>query len=514
MDHLVFTLILVIVTLVVAAAIYYIKLRAKITGLEKIVKSNISADKYLAKIKSESEKIIAEREAQLTSIKDKIEELQLSAKQEAIKIKQKMADLQASAKQEALIDLQKITQEKSAAIEKADSAIKLKQQELLSLESYCNRLKLEVDHFKNQVTNLSKELKSYEEVHEIIECGLYIPHFDFDTSEKYKAELLRIRESQKELIRTEKATNSKISWTINGSEAAGKRQTKQYIRLMLRAFNGECEGFMADIRWNNINRVKDRLDRSFQTINKLGETHQVTITTEYFDLKLSELYLNYEYRNKLQREKEEHQRIQEQIREEQRSQKEIDKALKESEDDEKRFLKALEQARKEMEKVQGIELEQVKNRMQQLELELAEARKQKDRALSMAQQTKAGHVYVVSNIGSFGENIYKIGMTRRLDPMDRVRELGGASVPFEFDVHAMAFSEDAPALENLLHRIFQKNRVNMVNDRKEFFEVSIDEIESATKKFNPDIEFIRTPEAKDYRETLIIKKDLKLKNSN
>ena len=342
MDHLVFTLILVIVTLVVAAAIYYIKLRAKITGLEKIVKSNISADKYLAKIKSESEKIIAEREAQLTSIKDKIEELQLSAKQEAIKIKQKMADLQASAKQEALIDLQKITQEKSAAIEKADSAIKLKQQELLSLESYCNRLKLEVDHFKNQVTNLSKELKSYEEVHEIIECGLYIPHFDFDTSEKYKAELLKIRESQKELIRTEKATNSKISWTINGSEAAGKRQTKQYIRLMLRAFNGECEGFMADIRWNNINRVKDRLDRSFQTINKLGETHQVTITTEYFDLKLSELYLNYEYRNKLQREKEEHQRIQEQIREEQRSQKEIDKALKESEDDEKRFLKALE----------------------------------------------------------------------------------------------------------------------------------------------------------------------------
>lgn len=134
---------------------------------------------------------------------------------------------------------------------------------------------------------------------------------------------------------------------------------------------------------------------------------------------------------------------------------------------------------------------------------LAEARANKERAISMAQQTKAGYVYVISNIGSFGEGIYKIGMTRRLDPEDRIRELSNASVPFKFDIHAMIYSEDAPALEALLHNAFETNKVNKINGRKEFFNVSLDEIENKIRESGINASFVKIPEARDYREGLM-----------
>ena len=137
----------------------------------------------------------------------------------------------------------------------------------------------------------------------------------------------------------------------------------------------------------------------------------------------------------------------------------------------------------------------------ELEARIAEAQRNKERAKSMAEQTRRGHVYIISNIGSFGNNIYKIGMTRRLDPMDRIRELGNASVPFPFDVHAIIFSEDAPSLERELHRAFEQKRVNKINPRKEFFNVTLQEIEKLVRKNGSNIEFIKTAEAKDYRET-------------
>ena len=133
---------------------------------------------------------------------------------------------------------------------------------------------------------------------------------------------------------------------------------------------------------------------------------------------------------------------------------------------------------------------------------MEEARRNQERAISMAQQTKMGYVYIISNIGSFGEGVYKIGMTRRLDPEDRIRELSNASVPFKFDIHAMIFSEDAPALETLLHNAFEKNKVNKINSRKEFFRISLDEIENLIRESGIKATFIKTPEARDYREGL------------
>ncbi|EMN93325.1 T5orf172 domain protein [Leptospira interrogans serovar Medanensis str. UT053] len=258
--------------------------------------------------------------------------------------------------------------------------------------------------------------------------------------------------------------------------------------------------------------MEERIAKVHDAINKLGETHYIKITNDYYRLKLQELQLTHEYRDKIYQEKQEQKRIQEQIREEEKVQREIEKALRDSEDEEKRYTKALEQAKKELEKAQGEQLQLVQAKMEALQKELENAQSAKQRALSLAQQTKVGHVYVISNIGSFGESVFKVGMTRRLDPMDRVKELGDASVPFEFDVHAIVYSENAPELEKLLHKNFDHKRVNLVNNRKEFFEITLDEIEQIVKKHNGDVQFTKAAEAREYRESMKIK--LNRQNTN
>ena len=178
------------------------------------------------------------------------------------------------------------------------------------------------------------------------------------------------------------------------------------------------------------------------------------------------------------------------------------------------YKKALEDARKELGLASKEEVGKLELKIENLENELKDTLEKFERAKSMAQQTKRGHVYVVSNIGSFGENVFKIGMTRRLDPMDRVKELGDASVPFKFDMHAMIFTEDAPKLESLLHSKFDHLRVNKINNRKEYFKVSIEEIESCIKEnFDKEFELIKDIDAKEFKETLYLnEKELNVKN--
>lgn len=167
------------------------------------------------------------------------------------------------------------------------------------------------------------------------------------------------------------------------------------------------------------------------------------------------------------------------------------------------FLQALEKIKAQLVDASDSEKQDYLNKLVELESKLAELEKEKDSVQTYEQNTRAGYVYIISNIGSFGEDVYKIGMTRRLEPFDRVKELGDASVPFNFDVHAMIFTEDAPKLESALHATFTNRRVNMVNERKEFFNVSLKEIEKIVRT-NHDkvVEFTRLAEAQEYRETL------------
>ena len=360
----------------------------------------------------------------------------------------------------------------------------------------------EYEQARSIYDTLRKEIALLEENLEDISFGLYRPHFSFETSGEYKAALEDLRDRERQLIRADRAALCSIQWTVGGSAKEGARMARQNMKLVLRAFNGECDAAVAKVAWNNVARMEERIRKSFDAINKLSTVLQVSITAQFLQLKLDELRLTHEYEEKRHEEQEEQRRIREQMREEEKVQREIEEVREEAERDEARFEKALEKARAEAARATGERVAELNERIKSLEDQVEEAHQEKERAISRAQLTRSGHVYVISNIGSFGENVYKVGMTRRLEPQDRIRELGDASVPFPFDVHAMIYSENAPDLEGALHQFLEERRINLVNPRKEFFRVALDDIQKFAKKRGVTVEFTMLSEAKEYRETV------------
>lgn len=385
-----------------------------------------------------------------------------------------------------------------------EQAIKSKNDDIKIIETEFSSLNSKYQAALETYKNLRKEVSVFESKLDLIEFGIYEPVYDFEKSDEYRTEQNKIIQFQKEMISADTAAICNTNWTVEGSEAKGRAVIKVYKKLMLRAFNGECDVLISKVKWNNVNQMKERMQKLFDAINKLGQGFQVYLNSQYLDLKRKELILEYEYQSKRQKEKEEMRAIQEELREEEKAKREFEQAQREAEKEEVTYQKALEKVRKEYEASTGEKQDKLQTQIEKLEQELREAQEKKERALSMAQQTKRGHVYIISNIGSFGDNVFKIGMTRRLEPEDRIKELGDASVPFQFDIHAMIYSDEAPTLENELHKAFTNKKVNMLNYRKEFFNVTLDEIENKVKEIGLDAEFSRIPEAMEYRETLAI----------
>lgn len=350
--------------------------------------------------------------------------------------------------------------------------------------------------------NLSLEIQKLTNDINQIDYGIYKPIYNFNDSEKYKKELEYIIGLQKEMIKEKSAAICSTTWTIDGSTIKGRSFVDNNIQLILRAFNGDCNAIMAKVRWDNYELLLERLKRVFKKLNSLGEKSHIEISKEYFDLKIKELQLICEYDLKKKAEKEEERAIREERKEEERALREIERERKKAEQEEIYYQKAIKKVQSEIEKSTGVKLESLTEKIKYLQEQLEEAQLNKERAISMAQQTRRGYVYIISNIGSFGEDIYKIGMTRRLDPADRIRELSNASVPFAYDTHAMIYSEDAPSLEAKLHNIFDYAKVNKVNGRKEFFHVKLSEIEKVISDCGVNVELIKEPIARDYRESL------------
>jgi len=229
----------------------------------------------------------------------------------------------------------------------------------------------------------------------------------------------------------------------------------------------------------------------------------IVITPKFLALRRDELRLANEHETKKYKEREEQRAAREQMREDQKAVQEIEKAQREAEADESTYLRLLEKARKEASEASGSQLRRLVEQVAGFEAKLDEARKNKERAISRAQQTRSGFVYVISNVGAFGPGVFKIGLTRRLEPLDRIAELSGASVPFPYDLHAMMFSMDAPALECKLHNLFESRKLNLVNGRKEFFQhVHLSEIEDFVREQGHSAQFIEHPEAREWKETL------------
>lgn len=305
---------------------------------------------------------------------------------------------------------------------------------------------------------LKEEVGIFNDQIEFANVSFYEPHFDFDSSEDFKLKIKEVRDRQKILISDKTAIEALVAIEVGNSKAKGRQLLNKQIRLSLRAFNNECDAAIGNIRWNNVDQMQKRIERSREALDKLNESLSVVISDEFYELKIKELLLSHEYRESKQAEKEKSSELKRLQREEQKLLKDAENANKE----ESKYQKLLDAAQKQAEKAAGEKLEALKSEIAQLGLSLAEAKDNSERALSMAQKTRAGHIYIISNRGSFGEDVIKIGMTRRLDPIDRIKELGDASVPFTFDLHALIYTEDAPALEGQLHDIFDEYRVNLV----------------------------------------------------
>ncbi|HDS6525214.1 TPA: DUF4041 domain-containing protein [Klebsiella aerogenes] len=312
-------------------------------------------------------------------------------------------------------------------------------------------------------------------------------------------ELQKARELTQSLIKTSKAASC---------EYVEPNRRNTAIKFVLDAFNGKVDSTLSKIKHNNYGKLSQEIKDAFELVNFNGSAFRsAKITDIYLQARLNELKWGVAVNEIMIEEREEQRRIKEQLREEEKARREYEKAIKEAEKEEKSIQQAIDKATKELmlaSEEQRIALEQ---KLAELQIKYEEAEAKNQRAISMAQQTRSGHVYVISNIGSFGENVYKIGMTRRLEPLDRVRELGDASVPFSFDVHAMIYSDDAPSLENHLHKVFNDKQVNKVNSRKEFFNVGIKDIKSTIQEMSIDAHWTMFAEAKEYRESLAIENE-------
>ena len=370
----------------------------------------------------------------------------------------------------------------------------------------------QISAFNNQINGLNQKKseldakiletrKNFVELNDEIivqEFGLYKPQYDFATALDYKEELARIRARQKEIIKSKQAVSGLTDWTVNGSAAQGRKMISDIQKLLLRAFNNECDTIISKVRYTNFDASLDRIYKSAEVVSKLGVTLGIRISQQYLDLKVKELRLAFEYSQKKHQEQEDLKAARAEQREQAKIQKEIEEQKKKIEKEQTHYQTAYEKL-----------LSQLSERPDDPEL-IAKKKEFEDKlddinhALTdidyRQANMKAGYVYVISNIGSFGKDVYKIGMTSRLNPQDRIDELGDASVPFKFDVHAMIFSDDAPALEAALHRAFEDKKLNMVNQRREFFHVTLDEVKQVVKEnFDKTVEFIDVPDAEQYR---------------
>lgn len=403
------------------------------------------------------------------------------------------------------INMQNHLDSLSKQISDLEKQISKKQTELSNLEKKSEEM---ISKRESTLQNIDKEIHQkksslivLDEEILVQEFGLYKPIYDFAKSDDYKNRLNAIRDQQKDMIKKGTAATGNMGWTVNGNAAKGKKMVTDMQKLLLRAFNSECDELINKVKYNNFDTYKKRICSSRDAISKLGVMMGISVSPGYLKLKLDELHLAFEYQQKKQEEKEALKEARAEMREAAKLQKEIEAQRKKVEKEQAHYKNALLQVLKQLEDSE-VPSQELLDKKAELETQLGEIDLTiKDLDYREANQ-RAGYVYVISNIGAFGENIYKIGMTRRLNPQERVDELGDASVPFNFDVHAMIFSDDAPALENALHKAFEDRKLNMVNQRREFFHVTLDEIKDVVRKnYDKTVEFIDIPDAEQFRES-------------
>lgn len=376
-----------------------------------------------------------------------------------------------------------------------ESALREVQKNLEKEESHLNALQFQQQNIQKNIVNLQEEV-------ELQEFGIYQPTYKFANSDLYKEQLNKIRQQQKDMIKNNTACTGNMNWTVNGSVSKGKKMVKDMQKLLLRAFNVECDDIITHVKISNFEKSIQRIDKIAEQISKLGEMMYISITHTYVYLKKQELSLALDFEQKKQEEKEQIKEARERQREEAKIQKEIEEARKKLLKEQTHYQNALATINEQLK--QHPDNADLIAKQQELQANIEDTQKAMADVDYREANKRAGYVYIISNVGAFGKNVYKIGMTRRLEPQERIDELSGASVPFNFDIHALIFSEDAPALETALHHAFENKKINKVNSRREFFRVSLDEIKKEVRKnFDKTVEWIDFPEAEQFRQSVL-----------
>ena len=346
---------------------------------------------------------------------------------------------------------------------------------------------------ESRLTALRSEVAVTQETAVLQEVGIYEYRHPLTDAVAYQAELKQLKDRGRAMCRKDGgAIHATTDWTVNGSTAQGRKMVRETSKLMLRAYNAEADVLVRGMKPYKLDSAVDRLTKTAATIAKLGTTMSIHITTEYHALRVRELELTADFLAKREEEKERERAERERLKEEQRAQRELEAERKRLEKEQKHFQTAYEAL---VAKGDAAGANRLKDQLDDVERAIQEVDYR-------AANVRAGYVYVISNLGAFGERIVKIGMTRRLDPQDRVRELGDASVPFRFDVHALHFSADAVGIEAELHRRFDDRRVNRVNGRKEFFYATPQEVkEHLTELAGELLTFDESAEAIEYHQS-------------
>ena len=364
-----------------------------------------------------------------------------------------------------------------------------------------------VKELEKQIRKLEKEIVDDEDTIEIQESGIYTPKYNLMQADEYRARLLEVRAKQSDMIKQHEAVNTPHPLSFSYDQKKGMKINADITTLLLRAFNIECDDVVEHVRYGNIEASEKKITAARTKLNKIGETLGFHIHSAYYRLKIEELYLAYEYESKKQEEKEQQKEARALLREEAKVARELEEARRRLEKEQRHYQNALKQVKLQELRATGEQSIALAEKRIDIETTLQKIDKEFADIDYRAANQRTGYVYVISNVGSFGEGVYKIGMTRRLDPMERICELSDASVPFNFDVHAMIFSDDAPTLEAALHAAFANRKINFVNPRREFFRVSLAEIKKEIRRnYDKTVEFVDEAPAEQYRQSQALKK--------
>jgi hypothetical protein len=344
-----------------------------------------------------------------------------------------------------------------------------------------------------QLDELLGRVATTEEVAILQEVGVYEYRHPLSDAVAYQAELKRLQDRIKTMARKDGgAVLAATDWHVNGSLSQGRAMVRDYSKLMLRAYNAEADNLVRGLKPYKLDSAIDRLTKVVATIERLGTTMNIRISGDYHRLRVAELELTSDYLEKHAEEKEREREERVRLKEERKAQQEMERERARLEKEREHHANALKAL---LAKGDEVAAERVRE-------DLAAIDRKIDDVDYRAANVRAGYVYVISNVGAFGEGLVKIGLTRRLEPRDRIHELGDASVPFRFDVHALFFSTDAVGIEAELHRRLADRRVNAVNLRREFFYATPDEVKPHLLELGGELlEYQEMAEALEFRQS-------------